>query len=102
MCIRDRGFAVNQANNQGNAQAISTNNAANQAAQAQQYGQASNTFGLNTAAQAQQYGQQLGAYQTNTGNAFQVGQANNANALANYQAQTNAALGYGNLGLGYQ
>lgn len=97
-----QGFAVNQANNQGNAQAISTNNAANQAAQAQAYGQAANTFGQNTAAQAQQYGQQLGAYQTNTGNAFQVGQANNANALAQYQAQTNAALGYGNLGLGYQ
>ncbi len=87
----NQGFAVNQANNAGQ-----------QAAQAQQYGQAANTFGLNTGAQAQQFGQQLGAYQTNTGTALSYNQNANQSALANYQAATNAALGYGNLGLGYQ
>jgi len=94
--------AVEQQNNQGNAAAISTNNAANQAAQAQAYGQASNTFNTNAAANQQNYAQQLGAYQTNAGNALAYNQNTNTSNLNAYGAQTNAALGFGNLALGQQ
>lgn len=106
-------FSVNQANNQGHYNATQANNASAAAAQAAGYGQAANTYGLNTTtaqgaqaqafgqaatgyglnqgAQQQAYNQALGAYTTNTGNLLNFGNANNANAL-----------GWGNLGLGYQ
>jgi hypothetical protein len=77
-----QGLAYGTANNS----AVATNNAAALAAQNQGYTQGANT------------------YQTNYQNAFQTNQANNAGALANYQAQVSAALGQGNLqlGVGYQ
>ncbi len=86
-----QGFATNQANNQG---AL--------AAQNQQFGQAATGYGLNQSAQNQQYQQALGAYGLNAQTGLQYGSQNQQNQLANYQAQTNAALGLGNLNLGYQ
>lgn len=118
-------LAFGQANNQSaaaaqaaqfgqNAQAYGLN----QAAQNQEYGQQLGTYGQNQSAQNQQYQQQSNTYQNqlagqnqgynqaantygmNTANAFNTNQANNQGALANYQAQVNAALGQGQLQLG--
>lgn len=123
----NQGFQTNQANNAGNL-AVQQANAqqglaygqannqntlafgqANNAAQAQNYGQAANTYGMNQQGQAQQYGQQANTYAQNLAaqnqgytQGFNTNQANNAGALNNYQAQVNAALGQGNLALGYQ
>lgn len=65
----------------------------------QEYGNVYNrAFGTNQANNAGQ----LGAQQANYGQQFNANQALNAGQLANYGAQTNAALGLGNLNLGYQ
>lgn len=47
------------------------------------------------------YNRRLGEYQQNYNQAFQTNQANNQGRLAGFNANTNAALGYGNLDLGY-
>jgi len=86
----NQAFQTNQANNQGSNAAIAANN---QSALAQ------NAQGL--AAQQQGYNQAAGTYGMNAGNTLAYGQANNQNALANYNAQANNALGLGNLNLGY-
>lgn len=97
-----QGFAVNQANNAGQQSATQANNANALAAQGQQFGQAATGYGLNQAAQQQGYNQALGAYGQNAQTQLAYGSQNQNNQLANYQAQTNAALGLGNLNLGYQ
>lgn len=94
-------FNVNQANNAGGFQSTQANNQNAQNAQAQQFGQAATGFGLNLGAQNQGYNQALGTYGMNAQNQLAFGQANNQNALSNYQAQGNLALGLGNLNLGY-
>jgi hypothetical protein len=48
------------------------------------------------------YNRAAGQHQQNISNAFQANQANNQGALGNYNSQVNAALGLGNLNLGYQ
>lgn len=48
------------------------------------------------------YNRALQTYGTNTGTSFQANQANNQGRLGAFGANTNAALGYGNLNLGYQ
>lgn len=95
-------FAVNQANNQGQNAATQANNQNALQAQAQQYGQALGGYQANLAGQQQGYTQAAGTYGMNSQNALAYNQNANQNALANYQAQTNAALGLGNLNLGYQ
>ena len=95
-------FGVNQANNAGQQAATQGNNANALAAQGQQFGQAATGYGLNQQAQQQGYNQALGAYGQNAQTQLAYGSNNQQNALANYQAQTNAALGLGNLNLGYQ
>jgi hypothetical protein len=95
-------FAVNQANNQGQNAATQANNTNAQQAQAQQFGQALGGYQANLAGQQQGYNQAAGTYGMNAQNALAYNQNANQNALANYAAQTNAALGLGNLNLGYQ
>jgi hypothetical protein len=77
------------------------NQQAGQSAQNQQFQQALAGYGANQSAQNQGYQQALGAYGMNAQTGLQYGTQNQQNALANYQAQTNAALGFGNLNLGY-
>jgi hypothetical protein len=125
------GLQYGQANNQNTLAYGQANNAAQAQAQAAQYGQAANTYGMNAAqaaaAQQQNYQQGLGAYQANQANqAQQYGQAattyglnqgaqqqqytqdynanqlNNQQNLANYQAQGNLGLGYYSAGNQYQ
>jgi hypothetical protein len=86
----------------------------------QEYGNAYNralgayqtNIGTNLAANQQQYGQGLNAFQTNANTqlaqqnqafnqALQSYQTNFSDPLAAYQAQTQANLGYGQLGLGF-
>lgn len=120
----NQAYQANQANNQGQFNATQANNQNAASQQAAQYGQAANTYGLNTTtqqgaqnqnfnqslaafganqgAQAQNFNQALGAYGQNASTGFQYGAQNQNNALAQYQAQVQAALGQGNLNLGYQ
>ena len=98
----NQGFAVNQANNQGQQAATQANNANALAAQGQQFGQALGGYQANQVAQNQGYNQALGAYGQNAQTGLAYGSQNQQNQLANYQAQTNAALGLGNLNLGFQ
>ncbi len=98
----NQAFATNQANNAGQFQATQANNQNALAQQGQQFGQGLAGYQANQAAQNQMYQQALGAYGMNAQTGLAYGSQNQNNQLANYQAQVNAALGQGNLNLGFQ
>lgn len=98
----DQSLAATNANNQNayNFGNVNFRNALD--SQGQRYGQAANTYGINQGAQNQDFTQALAAHAQNANTGLAYGSQNQNAELANYQAQVNAALGLGNLNLGFQ